>query len=153
MNLILENSEYVDYYTYLDKLFLDIPKFQELYWLISDIEYNFCSNSKLMADPILIDGISLNKILQKENIQFIWGVFSGFSEKPKSVPKNIPYANNNPDFWKGSPNPQANGAEIEIVCWDSTLTLFINTSEEIAEKLKTIYPDIKNLDEQNKLTL
>jgi len=95
--------------------------------------------------------VSLNEILQKTKMQFIWGVLSGFSEKLTKIPSEYPYADGNPNFWEGSPKPQARDAQIEIVCWDSTCTLFININTSIAAKLKVLYPDIKDLDHENEL--
>lgn len=118
-------------------------------WLISDLEVNYCTDSRLHNDPVLIDGESLKEIVQKDKIQFIWAVLSGYLEKPKRIPKDLPYADGNPNFWKGTPKPQAAGAEIEIVCWDSTCTLFINVNENVAAKLKELYPDIRDLDKDN----
>jgi len=149
MNLIIEKSKFVDYYTYLDPIFSSIPEFREMYWLISDLEVTYCPDTRLHDDPVLIDGKSLNEIVQRNKIQFIWAVLSGFIKKPKRIPEELPYADGNPDFWKGIPKPQAIGAEIEIVCWDSTYTLFINANEHVAAKLKELYPDIQDLDKNN----
>lgn len=150
MNLILEKSKYVDYYTYIDKIFSKIPQLRKLHWLITDLEFNYCTEPSLQGDaPIFIDGKSLNKIVQASKIQFIWAVFSGYKDRLKNIPEELPYANGNPNFWKGKPKPQANGAEIEIVCWDSSYTLFINVSIDVAKKLKELYPDIHDLDKKN----
>ena len=150
MNLILEKSSFVDYYTYLDKVFANIIEFQELYWLLSDIEcngfYDILSEQKF----IFMDGKSLNNILQNNDIQFIWGVFSAFDKKPNKLPDTLPYADGNEKLWKENPHTQIPNAKYEIICFDSALTLFINISEDIANKLKKLYPDIKNLDKKTK---
>jgi len=149
VNLILENSKYTEYYTYLDQVFSSVPELLSLNWLITDLEYNFCTDSRLQTDPVIIDGKSLYEIIKKEKVQFIWAVFSGFKNKIENCSENLPFANGNPEFWKGSPTLQAEGAEIEIVCWDSTLTLFIGSNNNVTKKLKVLYPDIKNLDHEN----
>lgn len=149
-NLIIEDSKYVDFYTYLDSVFATIPELRKLYWLITDLECNHCPDPRLREDPVLIEGKTFNEIIQVNEIQFIWGVLSGFSDKPIKIPAKLPYADGNPRFWKGKPKPQATGAEIEIVCWDSTCTLFINANDSVATKLKELYPDIRNLDDENK---
>lgn len=150
MNLIVENSRYVQYYTYLDRVFSEIPELQQYNWLLSDLELNFCSDPRLSQESVVIEGASLNEILQKAHMQFIWAVLSGYIEKPQ-IPKKLPYADGNPHFWEGSPKPQGDGAQMEIVCWDSTCTLFINVNESIATKLRGLYPDIKDLDMENAL--
>lgn len=150
MNLIVENSKYVDYYTFLDDVFDAIPELQEMDWLITDLELNYVDDPRLFQEPIIIDGASLNEILQKTKMQFIWAVLSGYSEKLTVIPADYPYADGNPNFWEGSPKPQVRDAQIEIVCWDSTCTLFINFNPSMAAKLKELYPDIKDLDRVNK---
>ena len=57
MNLIVENSKYVDYYTFLDRVFAAIPEFQELDWLITDLELNYVDDPRLFQEPIIIDGV------------------------------------------------------------------------------------------------
>ena len=104
----------------------------------------------LQKDPVVIDGGLLNEIIQNHKVQFDWGVFSGFREKIDRLPVDLPYADGNRDFWGGSPKPQLPGAAVEIVCWDSTCTLFIGVDDGVAAKLKEIYPDIRDLDEENR---
>lgn len=41
-------------------------------------------------------------------------------------------------------------SELEIVCWDSTCTLFIGCSEKIARILEKTYPDIEDLIKHNR---
>ncbi|EMO24527.1 hypothetical protein LEP1GSC168_3058 [Leptospira santarosai str. HAI134] len=149
MNLILERSKFVTYYTYIDTIFEKIPGFRNYNYFISDLEYNHCEDPRLHKDDFFITGLELYEIVQKEKIQFLWGVLSAFKSVAKLTPP-FPYADGNPAFWQGSPQSQADGAEFEIVCWDSCRTLFIGVSEEIQQSLKILYPDIKNLDEENR---
>ena len=83
MNLILEDSESVTEYSYLDAVFAAAPELCELHWLITDIE---ASDEVLGSEPVLIDGHALNEILQAKHIQFRWAVFSGFKIKPLKLP-------------------------------------------------------------------
>ena len=149
MNLIVEKSNHVDYYTYLDTVFHKISEFRDLYWLISDLECNSSKDSKL-CEGALINGQSLSEIVNNNKIQFIWAVLSGYKEKPSNMPKEMPYASNK-NYWVGQPSPQDVRAEVEIVCWDSTYTLFINVSQIVASQLKELYPDIKDLNYENEL--
>jgi hypothetical protein len=150
VNLIIEKSKYVKWYTYLDDVFQKIPELRQYRWLISNLQVNYCLDSRLHADPVMINGEDFNEIVQKQKIQFIWAVLSGFKKRIDTFPIELPYADGNRDLWVGSPSPQALGAEIEIVCWDSTCTLFIGVDNNIATKLKGIYPDIRDLDVENK---
>lgn len=72
-------------HTDLLKLFRELDGFQNEYnWLISDIMC-YPSNDEFRAlckkEYIWISGKDLTKILETENFQWIWGVFSGFEEK------------------------------------------------------------------------
>ena len=138
------------WYTYLDGIFMNVPELCEYYWLISDLEVNCCPDPKLNSDPVVIDGNTLCEIVQENKIQFIWAVLSGFKNEILSIPDELPFADGNRDLWVGSPRPQAQGAEVEIVCWDSTCTLFIGIDESTSAKLQLMYPDIKDLDQENK---
>ncbi|MHC4563304.1 MAG: hypothetical protein ACYS8X_11085 [Planctomycetota bacterium] len=157
MNLILDNSEYVRYYTHLDDVFLRIPELRQYHWLISNLEANYLftdrgngqSDERLRGDVVLIDGETLNEILQSNDVQFIWGVFSAFRQPVQTLPEELPWADGG-DFWIGSPQPQAMGAEMEIVAWDSSCTLFINVPPGMAKTLREMYPDIQDLDEMNR---
>lgn len=146
MNLILEKSECVEWYTYLDEVFSKVPELCEYNWLISDLELNYCPDSRLSSDPVIIDGKSLCEIVLKDKIQFIWAVLSGFKNNVPQIPDELPFADGNKHLWVQSPKPQIEGADLEIVCWDSTCTLFIGVSDNISTKLREMYFDIKDLD-------
>jgi hypothetical protein len=152
LNLILENSKFVEYYTYLHLVFQNVPEFIDYFWLITDLECNIHTGTVLDNNqvPTIIDGKSLNRIIQGEEIQFVWGVLSGFDRQIEKIPEKLPYADGNSTFWEGKPKTQITGADVEIVCWDSSCTIFININEEIEKKLRFLYPDIMDLDEQNK---
>jgi hypothetical protein len=111
---------------------------------------NYCPDSRLSSDPVILDGETLCEIVQKDKIQFSWAVLSGFKNEISAIPNELPFADGNRNFWIGCPKPQAKGAELEIVCWDSTCTLFIGVNENISIKLHELYFDIKDLDQENK---
>jgi hypothetical protein len=149
VNMIVEKSKHVEWYTNLDEVFRRIDEFRAYYWIISDLKLN-CPDSRLETDPVVIDGDALNQIIQGTKVQFIWGVLSGFRDRIECVPKDLPYADGNRELWVGSPKPQVPNAAVEIVCWDSTCTLFIGVGDSVAAKLKEIYPDIRDLDDENR---
>ena len=148
MNLLLERSKFVEYYTYLDPVFRAAPEFVDFTFLISDIEIGG-GCERLAKGPLVISGRELQAIVEKEKVQFIWAVLSAFDREP-AIPDELPYADGNPGLWKGSPKPQNSGEKFEIVCWDSGSTLFIGIEASTAEKLRQRYPDIQDLDEYNK---
>ena len=148
MNLILHKSKFVDYYTYLNPIFDAVPEFASFTYLVSDLECHGSKDERLSGSPVVMSGLALREIVQKEKVQFVWAVFSAFDHEP-SIPSDLPYADGNSEFWQGSPTPQLKDALFEIVCWDSGATLFIGIDPNIAAKLKARYPDIRDLDEAN----
>jgi hypothetical protein len=134
------------------KVFSALPNVCESHdWLISDIDCNWFPDERIPygKDPILISGTDLNDIINKHDIQFIWGVFSALSKGKTPLFSKAPYADGNPIFWEGSPSPQLPEAEFEIVCFDSTFTLLIGMSHEQASNFKAFFSDVVDLDEMN----
>ena len=129
-------------------------------WLISNLE---CASVVLDAeedwlilDPrlesgtVFLTGNELETILASNTIQFSWAVFSAVSIGSKPNPPEAPYADGNSAFWHESPKPQLDGARLEIVCWDSSCCLIIGASEELAAKFRETFPEVLDLDEQNR---
>ncbi len=134
------------YYTYFTQLFLEVPDLHTKYnWLISDVEcnINWCNKEQIEENCYWFEGEELLTLLKTREIQWIWGVFSGI---PKEIPfsdiqiKHVPYANGNPDIWRKPITIQYSLAEVELIAWDSTLTVFIGKSKSLIEKIRKIYP-------------
>ena len=157
MNLILEKSSKMPFHTDMNLVFQAINNSQLNYnWLITDIACN--AYNEIWPDdtsrPVWRSGAELTRIVQKRRIQFIWGVFSAF-EKDVQIDLGkllvTPYADGNPDFWRGNPKIQYPGAQMEIVCWDSTATLLITEDEKISNDFKLFFPDAEDLRKINEL--
>lgn len=148
-NLILEETIHVEYFTYLRDVFKAVSELSDFHWVINDLETNSV-DSRLQVDHLIISGKELNTIVQRENPQFVWGVLSGFLEEVQSYPQLSVWADGNENIWSTNPKVQLPGAELEIVCWDGTCTLFIGCSEKIAKILEKTYPDIEDLIEHNR---
>lgn len=146
MNLILEESAYIDHYTYLAPLFDAAPSLENYWYLLTEIETNLRGDPRLYAEASLLAGSDLRAITAQEPIQFIWGVFSAFTNKSAALPDVRPYADGNESLWMPNATPQAAEAAFEIVCWDSSATLFIGIDDAIAEQLQARFPDIRKLD-------
>ena len=152
MNLILENSPDVPYFTDVSATLRTLGVEPEAYdWHLSDVE---CSMSvpELAAGCQWLTGNELSQLLKRAPIQFIWGVLSAFAPGVRPVVDVAPFADSNPDFWR-IPDcpPQLPGAALEIVCWDSSATLLIGISEEMADKFVHAFPDAKPLTSANPL--
>lgn len=78
-------------------------------------------------------------MLENEDFQWIWGVFSAFPKdisKEKVLKFELPKAEGYGGVWQNSVCIQHPLAEIEIIAWDSSMTVFISKDDDIADLLK-----------------
>ncbi|MCC3868075.1 hypothetical protein [Terrisporobacter mayombei] len=152
---ILQKGE--NYYTQMSKIFNAIGNEQLKYnWLITDCEC-YCENesvNKLLSNEyIWISGKQLTDLVYSEEIQFIWGVFSGFCSEitmEEVLKSELPFANGYTNYWTKDVDIQHPLADIEIVAWDGSLTLFISKNDNLVEKFMYSFPLSENLLELNK---
>ena len=153
-SVILEKGE--KYYTYMMKVFQSIENRQMDYnWLITNCEcypQNEKINELFSQEYIWITGEQLTEIISKEDFQFIWGVFSGFTKEftlEDVLKYDFPFADGYEGFWTDNVGIQHPLADIEIVAWDSSLTLFISKNEYLVQKFMEFFPFAKDLSVQN----
>jgi len=163
VNAILVNSKEVEYYTFLSPIFKAINNKQREYnWLITEPELNWIPDHFLdyvdqyssgdRGDRYCLSGNQLTQLVTDHDIQFIWGVLSGF---PKDEQIDIhdlsvvPCIEGNSRFWEPGNSVQHPKAEIEIVCWDSTLTLLISKDQTVIKDFMNFFKDAKDLDQHN----
>ncbi|CGG50199.1 Uncharacterised protein [Streptococcus pneumoniae] len=153
MNFILHGSKY----TVLASVFDSFQgREKEFNWLITEMEIVAHQEEKLIRDypkmshPIVwIAGEDLSNLVKRYNPQFIWGVLSAFDKSINIDINNLlvePYANGNEGLWVPSPNIQHPQAKLEIVCWDSYVTLFFSKDEDIDDKFQDYFKSAKKLD-------
>ena len=153
MNFILHGSKH----TVLASVFDSFQgREKEFDWLITDMEIVAHQEEKLIRDypkmsyPIFwIAGEDLSNLVKKYNPQFIWGVLSAFDKSINIDINNLlvePYANGNEELWVPSPNIKHPQATLEIVCWDSHITLFFSKDEDIDDKFQDYFKSAKKLD-------
>lgn len=152
---ILKKGE--KYYTNLCKTFNGISNVQTEYnWLITDCECypNSPHINKLLSQKYSwLSGNEITSIVNKENFQWIWAVLSGFK---KNIPLKdvlkypLPYADGYKGFWKNPISIQHPLASIEIVPWDSSLTLVISDQKEIIDTYRRAFPLSEDLTSYNK---
>ncbi len=133
-------------------------------WLLSDLDGSFPDkylhyftdyriyNNRTNTSTYWITGEKLTELANKEDIYFIWGVFSAFDKKEiinLDVLKEEPYAHGNPDFWIEAPIIQHPKAIIELVFWDSSLILLLSKDEEISRYFRNKFAKWKDLEEYN----
>ena len=142
MNLILEQTDQVEFFTYLP-LVLEALKIDcvEYDWYVSDVE----TNGYEFRDG-WYSGEEIKHRIESNEIQFIWGVFSAFKINERVSVLKSPYVDGNPNYWNGSePKTQLQGAEFEIACWDSSGVILIGLNEKQSNNFITKYSDSKPL--------
>lgn len=168
MNIILRHSKRMPVHTDLKPIFTSFNGLQnEFHWLLTDLMLNyypanflsFSRDAKIFTcledsqNSFLFDGESLTKLIFSHDIQFIWGVLSAL---PKDVEIDLkqlavtPYAQDNPTFWSSNPQIQHPLAVAEIVCWDSSLTLFLSKHQVLEKRFRTYFPEAIDLHEYNR---
>lgn len=145
MNLVLESSERVPFYTDMRSTLTAMGVEASAYdWFVSDVETNVAVPTLDLGD-IWVTGDELSRMLARD-IQFIWGVFSAV---PRGIRFDVPVppaADGNSSFWQPPEvQPQLEGACFEIVCWDSSATVLVGVSPKQAERFLTTYPEAKPL--------
>lgn len=146
MNLILEDSESVAYFTNMARMLaaLGIPA-SAYDWYLSDIEANGYPDGFEPVDQWM-SGAALQRLLAQGSVQFEWGVFSAVPRGYRTIVSNAPYADGNRAYWTGEDiAPQLPGALFEIACVDSSATVFVGLPPDSVESLCRMYPDVKPL--------
>lgn len=151
---ILEKGEH--YYTHMAKVFNSIENEQLKYnWLITDCECypeDKSINEMFSKEYIWISGEQLTKIISKDDFQFVWGVFSGFSPEVTLevvLSYDLPFADGYKGFWVNNVGIQHPLAEVEIVAWDSSLTLLISKDDNLVQKFRSNFPLSEDLSAVN----
>ena len=146
-NYIQENTSEVDFYTSMNDVarWLEID-LKDYDWHIADIEGAWPD----LEDPSWLYGEELAKKLAEFDYQFVWSVISAFPKGTQPFTTDKPFAEGNLEFWEGEPEKQLKDSLFEIVCWDSSATLFIGLPDHLGKKLVANAPSIRNLIKLNK---
>lgn len=141
------------YYTMLRKIIIDLELAdKEYWWLISDIEaypkkekyQEFIYNE----DYLLIKTSDLMKMLEEDDFQWVWAVFSviPFKYNKEEILKykfsHLQYIQEgeyNP--YTDTPILQHPLAEFELYAEDSTSMFLISDNEELLNRFKKSYPN------------
>ena len=150
--VILEKG--LRFYTHMKAILEPIKKdFIQYNWLITDCECNYYPDDRIQFNDssIWISGEDFLELVENEDIQFIWAVFSGF---PKAISQEqvmeypLPYADGYTGFWKNPLTIQHPLAEMEIVPWDSSLVLIIG-NEPVINRFQKAFPLSEDLEVYN----
>ena len=140
-------------YTCLLSLFEAIENEQLNYnWLITDFEGY--PEDEQVADMLnqeycWLTGEQLTEIVEKENFQWIWGILSGF-EKEIPLSEVLKYSLPETEIaahWKKPVFIQHKLSSVEILAFDSCLTVFKSKNKELVDKFKAYYKESEDLEE------
>lgn len=148
------NEKGEKYFTYIDRVFEAINNKQMDYnWLITDC---VCYPKDPKIDEMLnrkycwMSGEELTALVTKDNFQWIWAVLSAFDksvELTEVLKYDLPYADGYPGFWETPINIQHPLAQMEIVPWDSSLTLLFSKNKEDVDAFLKYYPHSEPLED------
>ena len=146
MNLILEHTNQVPYFTEMGSVFHALKISASDYdWYLSDIETNINVHGLSDSDQWL-NGEELHRLVAEQKIQFIWAVFSAVPRGARPTITNAPYVDGNPHYWNDTEcKPQIKEALFEIACWDSSATILIGITPDMATNFTLAYSDAKPL--------
>ena len=152
--IVIDKGE--KYFTYLRNIFYSIENIQKDYnWSIAGHEcypQNAEYAERLSEEWCWMTGDELTEMVEGENFQWIWGVLSAF---PKDITKDVvleyevPKADGNEKIWQNPISLQHPLSVMEIVAWDSSMTIFISRNNDIVEKLAASNPLAQDLEEYN----
>lgn len=127
----------------------------EFDWLITELECNRLPPELRDGDAWLFAGDVLSDLVRRQDppVQFVWGVLTGF-DRATPVDLNrldiVPSANGNSGFWKGAPRIQYPEAKVELVCFDSSLTMLITADADLTARFRAGFPEAVDLESFNR---
>jgi len=133
---------------------------REFNWLITDLELNpyppglpYLPDVPRDKDRRWLSGAELTDIVEAHDVQFDWGVLSGFRpgvalDLGRLEPS--PYADGNKALWKPGVRIQHPLAEVEIVCFDNTSTLLLTRDDDLSRRFRSFFREAVDLDEHNR---
>ena len=159
MNTLLESSSRMPFHTNLRLVFEAFGgREREFDWLLTDLELNFYPpgleyiGGDDRETAKWCSGDELSDIVTAHEIQFIWGVLSGFRPEGTinpAAPRVYPFADCNRSLWTPGARIQHPLADVEIVCWDSSATLLLSRDDELTRRFRSFFPEAVELDQYN----
>ena len=97
-----------------------------------------------------MSGEELTDLVSKNDFQWVWAVLSAFDksvELSEVLKYDLPYADGYKGFWEKPVSIQHPLAQMEIVSWDSSLTLFFSKDKEDVDAFLKYFPSSEHLEE------
>lgn len=135
---------------------------KEFNWLITNFEGHGVDDKSwgtrlpdiaFGKEPKIVNGSVLTEIVEQIDIQFIWGNLSGFASDVTldvSQLEIVPWADGNRMFWSANVAPQHPQAMVEMVCFDSSLTLLLSKDNDLSRRFRAFFPESVDLDQHNR---
>ncbi len=143
-------------YTFLKKIFNSINNVQKDFnWLITSHEcypMNEQISNILSSKWCWLTGEELTKIIDEEDFQWIWGCLVAF---PKEISLeeifkyDFPSAGKNNNLWNKPLSMQHPLSEIELIAWDSSMTVLICRNDKLIDIFMNNIPLAENLEQYN----
>lgn len=135
------------FYTFLPRVF-DVIGNEQLYynWLVTDCDCNIPNEiwDACIADGYCwISGEKLTELVREHKIQWIFAVFSGFEQNvslEEVLREPLPFADENVSLWNDPVQLQHPLAHIEIVPWDSSMTIMVTKEKKLYERFRAGFP-------------
>ena len=127
---------------------------REFNWLITEHEcYCWSSDKDIFNEGIvLLSGDELTDIVTHNNIQFVWGILSAFDKSTDIDINNlsvIPTFDGEWNYGGEDVHTQHPLAIAEIVCVDSSYTIFLSKDEDLSNRILRQYSDAQDLHQWN----
>lgn len=140
------------YYTDLNRVLHAIGyRHKDYNWLITDCvcyPQNPAIAEMLSQDYCWLSGEQLSDLVMAENFQWIWADLCAFDRGialAEVLQYELPRADGYDGFWQMPLTMQHPLAEIEIVPWDSSMTLLLSRRKDIVDNFRNYYPESENL--------
>ena len=142
-------------YTLMKQVLINLDLNNKDYiWLISDIEA-YPSNKELEKEInekgyLILSTKELMSILDEEDFQWIWAVFSAIPNKytkEEILEKGLPYIQSTDSKYnpfEDEPKVQHHLAEFEICAWDSSGMFLVSDDDQLLNKFEKAYPLCEN---------
>lgn len=156
MNLIIKDSSQMPIHTNIKLIFDALEGRQrEFNWLITEHEcYGWSSDDDVFKEEIvLLSGDELTDIVTRNQIQFVWGILSAFDKSTDIDINNLSVIPTFDGRWKyGGEDVQIQHplAIAEIVCVDSSYTIFLSKDEDLSNRFLKHYSDAQDLHQWNR---
>ena len=145
------------YYTDLKEILEPLRgSLKDYNFILSDFEVA-CQDRELeeylnSRESIFLRGNELYELVRDNDIQWIWGVFTGVNKDldEKYLSQELPYSRSL-NYWKKDVELEYPEGDFQIIAWDSTACLFISEEEKLSEDFIQAFPEAIDLNYVNSI--